>query len=291
MNSQINKNNQVVIYKNGEIEIKVQLYSETIWLSANEIAMLFDVQRPAVVKHVNNIYKTDELDKKTTCSILEQVAKDGKKRKINLYNLDSIIAIGYRVNSKRATQFRIWATKVLKQYIENGYTINSKKITHERFKELENNVTTLKLQMKDITTLICNDNLNIKQGIFYNGEIFDAYIFINSLFKSAKKDIVLIDNYIDESILVLLSKYLNINFIILTKNISKQLKLDIAKYNAQYNNLTIRAVNKFHDRFLIIDSKEAYHIGASFKDLGSKIFAFSKIDINLLGGVNYDRNH
>ena len=144
-------NKNIIIYQNGEIELKVSVEKDTIWLSAEDIAMLFDVQRPAIVKHIGNIYKTNELLKVSTCSILEQVAKDGKKRKKNYYNLDVIISVGYRVNSIRATQFRIWATSVLKQYIYRGYAINSEKITHQRFKELEKDVSILKFKVKDIS--------------------------------------------------------------------------------------------------------------------------------------------
>ena len=145
----MNEKQNIVIYKSGEIEIKVSVDKETIWLTAEEIAKLFDVQRPAIVKHIGNIYKTGELLKNSTCSILEQVAKDGKKRKKNYYNLDVIISVGYRVNSIRATQFRIWATKILKEYILNGYAINSEKITYERFNRLENDVSDLKKGSSD----------------------------------------------------------------------------------------------------------------------------------------------
>ena len=135
--------NQMIIYNNGELELKVSVEKETIWLRSEDIALLFDVNRPAIVKHIGNIYKTDELEEISTCSILEQVTKDGKKRKVKYYNLDMIISVGYRVNSKKATQFRKWATQILKQYITNGYVINSEKITHQRFKELEENVHNL----------------------------------------------------------------------------------------------------------------------------------------------------
>ncbi len=129
-------NNNSVIYNDGEIELKVSLEKDTIWLGTNDIANIFDVNRPAIVKHIGNIYKSDELSKDLTCSILEQVASDGKKRKINYYNLDIIISVGYKVSSKKATKFRQWATAVLKNYITSGCTINSNKITHQRFKDL-----------------------------------------------------------------------------------------------------------------------------------------------------------
>ncbi len=277
--------NQILVYDNGEIELKVSVKNKTVLLNANDIALLFDVQRPAIVKHIGNIYKTNELSSMLTCSILEQVAKDGKKRKINYYNLDMIISIGYRVNSIKATNFRQWATKILKDYIFNGYAINSEKITVDRFLNLENSICTLGKRVNKIDSLITSDRLDITQGIFHDGQIFDAYIFVNDLIKSAKKDVILTDNYTDDTVLILFSKYPNIKFKIITRSICRQSKLDIDKYNKQYKNLEVKISTKYHDRFLIIDTKEAYHIGASLKDLGKKVFAFNKIDINLLGNV------
>ncbi len=177
----------LIKYNDGEIELEVSVENETIWLVTEDIASLFGVQRPAIVKHIGNIYKDEELIQISTCSILEQVAKDGKKRKVNYYNLDIVISVGYRVNSKKATKFRQWATSVLKEYISNGYAINTHKITEQRLLNLENNMQIVKSKIK-------NNTLEIKQGIFYDGEIFDAYIFVNNLLKSAKKEVTIIDN-------------------------------------------------------------------------------------------------
>ncbi len=179
----------IIKYSDGEIELKVSIEGETIWLIAEDIASLFGVQRPAVVKHIGNIYKDEELAKMTTCSILEQIAKDGKTRKINYYNLDIVISVGYRVNSIKATKFRQWATGVLKEYISNGYAINTHKITEQRLAHLENDMQVVKSKIK-------NEELEVKQGIFFNGQIYDAYAFINDLFKLCKKEITLCDNYI-----------------------------------------------------------------------------------------------
>ncbi len=278
----MNKNETVVIYQNGEIELKVSVNDETVWLSTEEIALLFNVQRPAIVKHIGNIYKTKELAKDLTCSVLEQVAKDGKKRKKNYYNLDVIISVGYRVNSLRATQFRIWATNVLKNYIYNGFAVNAEKITHQRFLELEKNVTQLKNKVDDISKIIEDNSQTPEQGIFYDGQIFDAYKFVAELIKKAQTSITLIDNYIDETIFTLFSKNQKADVLIYTKKITRQLKLDLEKYNAQYKPVTIKEFAHSHDRFLIIDNKEIYHFGASLKDLGKKWFAFSKFDINAI---------
>jgi len=276
----MDENKDIIIYQNGEIEINVSVDKDTIWLSSEKIAMLFGVQRPAIVKHINNIYKTNELSKILTCSILEQVTKDGKKRKKNFYNLDVIISVGYRVNSIRATQFRIWATSVLKQYVYKGFVINSEKITHQRFKELENDVSILKNKVTEIDLYLKTNQLP-KQGVFFDNQVFDAYIFVSDLIRGANKSIILIDNYIDDTVLTLLSKRKkSVEVVILTKKIGRQLLLDIDKYNAQYEPIKIKIFKNAHDRFLIVDEKDVYHFGASLKDLGKKWFAFSKMNKN-----------
>lgn len=268
--------NQVIIYNNGEIELKVSVDNETVWLNRQQMAKLFDRDIKTIGKHINNVFKEKELDPSSTVAKFETVQIEGGrkiKRNIEYYNLDVIISVGYRVKSKRGVQFRQWATRVLKEYIYNGYAINREKITQLRITKLEKDVEYLKSKIK-------NNILDIKQGIFYDGQIFDAYKFINDLIKSAQTSIILIDNYIDESILTLFSKVSDIRVTIYTQSISKQLKLDYEKYNKQYNNVIIKTTKKFHDRFLIIDSEKTYHIGGSLKDLGKKVFAFSKIDID-----------
>ena len=264
----------LVVYSDGELELKVSVNNQTVWLSADEIAYIFNVNRPAIVKHIGNIYKDEELEQNSTCSILEQVAKDGKLRKINFYNLDVIISVGYRVNSKKATKFRKWATTILKDYINDGYVINHHRITEQRLLLLENDVNVIKSKIKE-------NKLETNQGIFYDGQIYDSYSFINDLLKIANNEVILIDNYVDDTVLTLFSKYQNINFIIYTNNISKQLKLDFEKYSKQYKNITLKTFKNSHDRFLIVDKKEIYHIGASLKDLAKKWFAFSKINLSV----------
>ncbi len=268
-------NDNIMVYHNGEIEPKVPIEHDTVWLKSEDIALLFGVQRPAVVKHINNIYKSKELDKDATCSILEQLAKDGKVRKINFYNLDMIISVGYRVNSKTATKFRQWATKVLKEYIYNGFAINREKITQQRLLNLEKDVEYIKSHIKDNT-------LEYRQGVFFEGQIFDAYVFVNDLIKSTKTSITLIDNYIDETTLTLFAKVPEIEVTIYTHTINRQLKLDYQKYQKQYDNVILKTFKNSHDRFLIIDDAEVYHIGASLKDLGKKWFAFSRMEMGSL---------
>ncbi|MDP2894772.1 MAG: RhuM family protein, partial [Sulfurimonas sp.] len=201
---------------------------------------------------------------------------------VNFYSLDIVLAVGYRTNSSKAIKFRQWATSVLKSYITNGYAINSEKITNQRFKELENDVVLLKSKVENISNSLEDNSLKPSNGIFFDGQTYDAYAFVNDLLKSAKSEIVLMDNYIDNTVFTLFSKYPELNIKIYTQNISKQLGFDYQKYNSQYKNIELKEFKNAHDRFMIIDNKELYHIGASLKDLGKKWFAFSKFEISAL---------
>ena len=278
-------NLSMVIYNDGELELNISVENETIWLTQKQIAELFSVEVHTINYHIKNIFKQNELDKNLTIRKIRIVQKEGNRevqRDVEHYNLDMIISVGYRVNSITATKFRQWATNVLKNYIQNGYAINSEKITHQRFKELESDVSLLKSQVANISKGLENSTMQPNHGIFYDGQIYDAYAFVNDLLKNAKKEVVLVDNYIDDTIFTLFSKYQNINFVIYTASISKQLNLDFQKYKAQYQNIELQEFKKAHDRFLIIDNREIYHIGASLKDLGKKWFAFSKFEMEVL---------
>ncbi len=275
----------IVVYNDGELELNISVNNETIWLTQKQIAELFCIEVHTINYHIKNIFKQNELDKNPTIRKIRIVQKEGKReveRDIEHYNLDMIISIGYRVNSIIATKFRQWATSVLKSYIKNGYVINGDKITNQRFKELEDDVDLLKSKIENISNSLENNSLKEKQGIFYDGEIYDAYVFVNDLVKSANKEVLLIDNYIDETIFTLFSKYPNLKITIYTKSINKQLQLDYKKYCSQYQNIELKEYKNSHDRFLILDSKEIYHIGTSLKDLGKKWFAFSKFEIDTL---------
>ncbi len=266
----------IVVYSDGELELKTQINDETIWLTQKQLGELFGVESHNITYHIKNIYRQKELIKNATTQKIRVVQKEGNReveRNVDHYNLDMIISIGYRVNSITATKFRQWATSILKNYIQNGYAINTHKINEIRLSSLENDVATIKSHIK-------NNTLEIQQGIFCDGQIFDAYLFISNLIKNAKSSIVLIDNYIDESVLHLFSKNQDVQIIVYTANISKQLKLDIQKYNKQYSNLEVKLIKNFHDRFMVIDEQEVYHMGASIKDLGKKVFAFSKMGIS-----------
>ncbi len=264
----------LVVYNDGEIELKVSVDEETIWLTQKQLGELFEVTVPNINMHIKAIYKEGELLENRTIQkylIVQQEGNREVKREIEHYNLDMIISVGYRVNSQKATKFRQWATSVLKHYIQNGYAINTHKITEQRLSTLENDIASIKSHMK-------NNTLEFKQGVFFNGQIFDAYALLSDLFYSAKRSIVLIDNYIDASILTLFSKNPHITCTLYTSSISKQLELDIQKYTKQYGNLSVKTTKNFHDRFLICD-ETVYHFGASLKDLGHKVFAVNKMHI------------
>ena len=263
---------EIILYQPDEaVKLEVRLEDETVWLTQEQIADLFGTKRPAITKHLNNIYKSGELDIDSTCSILEHMGNDGKQRyTTKYYNLDAILSIGYRVNSKNATLFRKWANSVLKDYLLKGYSIN------KRLSELERTVA----QHTEKIDFFVRTALPPVEGIFYNGQIFDAYKFATDLVKSARRSIVLIDNYVDETVLLMLSKRsVGVSATIYPQRITQQLQLDLDRHNSQYPPIDIRTYRDSHDRFLIVDETDVYHIGASLKDLGKKMFAFSKLDI------------
>ena len=263
---------EIILYQPDEtVKLEVRLEEETVWLTQAQIAELFGTQRPAITKHLNNIYNTGELDEDSTCSILEHMGNDGKQKYITkFYNLDAILSVGYRVNSKNATLFRRWANGILKDYLLKGYSVN------RRLTELEHTVAE---HSKKIDFFV-RTSLPPVEGIFYDGQIFDAYQFASGLIRSAKESILLIDNYVDESVLLMLGKRgAGVQADVYTRAVSRQLQLDVERHNSQYPPIAVHACQKIHDRFLIIDHTDVYHIGASLKDLGRKMFAFSKLDI------------
>jgi len=246
----------ILVYESGEIELKVSVNNETVWLTQNQLALLFSVTKQNISLHINKIIKENELEENAVVKDYLTTAKDGKKYKTKHYNLDMIISVGYRVNSLQATKFRQWSTSVLKQYITDGYIINGDKITHERFISLESKVEELSSQL-DILT---RKELQPTNGIFFNDQVFDAYTFISDLLRTAVKEVVLIDNYVDDVTLTLFSKIPNVKVTIYTYSITKQLKIDFEKYNQQYKNIELKTFKDSHDRFLIIDNKEVYLI-------------------------------
>jgi hypothetical protein len=270
--------NQIILYRpNDTISLEVRLENDTVWLTQAQIANLFGVGQPAISKHLKNIFTSEELDINSVYSILEYTANDGKVYNTGFYNLDAILSIGYRVNSKNATLFRQWANKVLKEYLLRGHALNYKfELIEEQLKEHR----AILDKHEDKIDFFVRTSLPPVEGVFHNGQIFDAYKFATDLIKSANKSLVLIDNYIDESVLLMLSKRkAEVSAKIYTSHFGTALQLDLQRHNTQYPPIEIVHHTTAHDRFLIIDDAEVYHIGASLKDLGKKLFAFSKLNI------------
>jgi hypothetical protein len=269
--------NEIIIYRPNEIaeHIEVRIENETVWLNQAQMAMLFRQTKQNISLHINNCFKEGELEKFSTVKESLTVQVEGQRkvtRKVEFYNLDVIISVGYRVKSKQGTQFRIWATTILREYLLKGYAMN------QRVDRIENNLENLSKEVSKISLRLKTNELPT-QGVFFDGQIFDAYELMSKLIRSANKEIILIDNYIDESVLMHLSKRsANVKAIIYTKKITKILELDLDKHNKQYQPIFVRELTGSHDRFLIIDKNELYHIGASLKDLGKKWFAFSRIN-------------
>lgn len=265
---------EIILYQPDEtVKLEVRMEDETVWLTQAQMVELFCSTKQNISLHINNIFKEGELAEKATVKEYLTVRTEGNrnvKRKITCYNLDVIISVGYRVKSVRGTQFRIWANSVLKEYLLKGYSIN------RRLSELEKTVA---LHSEKIDFFV-RTSLPPVEGIFYDGQIFDAYKFATDLIKSAKTSLVLIDNYVDESVLLMLSKRNpGVSATVYTQRITPQLQLDLNKHNDQYPPINMRTYRNGHDRFLIIDDREVYHIGASLKDLGKKMFAFSRLSI------------
>ena len=276
----------VVVYRSADnaIQLEVQLAEETVWLTQQQMADLFGVQIPAISKHLANIFREGELSKDSVISILENTATDGKRYRTMFYNLDAILSVGYRVNSVYATQFRQWANGILKDYLLKGYAINP----HIRYIEqrIDNKLQEHTEQIHDLQNKVdffIRTSLPPREGIFVDGQIYDAYELIERLIKSAKKSILLIDNYVDESVLTMMSeKEELVQVDIYTKSISRALKLAESKFNDQYGGLALHEIAIVHDRFLILDDETIYLIGASLKDAGKRLFAFTQISTDLI---------
>ena len=269
----IRQNGEIILYQpDSSIRLEVRMGEETVWLTQAQMAMLFGVDRTVIVKHIGNIFKTKELEESSTCAKIAQLQREGSRqvlREVKYYNLDMIISVGFRVNSINATRFRQWANTVLKEYLLHGYAVN------QRIERLEQRVSKTEEQIG----LFVRTALPPAEGIFYDGQIFDAYAFVSDLIRSARKRIILIDNYIDDSALMMLAKREEgVTAEIVTRRVTEALTLDLERHNRQYPPVDVRECDRYHDRFLIIDDT-VYHLGASLKDLGKKLFAFSKMEV------------
>lgn len=270
---------EIVLYQPDEIiKLEVHLKNETVWLSIEEMSQLFGRDISVIGKHIRNIFKEEELVKDSVWAKFAYTASDGKTYRVDYYNLDVIISVGYRVKSKQGTRFRQWANQILKDYVLKGYAMSS--YSHHRIEERLNDHDRQIRELTDKVDFFVRTSLPPVEGIFYNGQIFDAYKFAVDLIRSARHSLILIDNYVDESVLLMLSKRrADVSAVIYTQRIMPQMQLDLEKHNSQYPPVEVKTYRDCHDRFLLIDGQEVYHIGASLKDLGKRMFAFSRLSI------------
>mgnify|MGYP003295524985 CR=1 FL=1 len=274
---------EIVVYQPDEVtRLEVKVEDETVWLNRNQMALLFGRDVKTIGKHINNAL-TEELKSVPTVAFFATVQKEGSRyveRKIEYYNLDMILSVGYRVKSEQGIRFRRWANEILKEYLLKGYSLNHRlMLAEERIdKRLMEHDLLLK-EHQDKIDFFVRTSLPPVEGVFYDGQIFDAYVFVTNLIRSAKQTLVLIDNYVDESVLMVLAKrQTGVEAEIRTGRLTESLKQDLAKHNSQYPPIVMTQNKNIHDRFLIVD-EDVYHIGASLKDLGKKLFAFSKINV------------
>ena len=275
--------NEIILYQpDASVKLEVRLEDETVWLSQAQIVELFASSKANISEHIKNIFDSEELSREATVRKFRTVRQEGSRsvtRTIEFFNLDVIISVGYRVNTVRGIQFRQWANKVLKEYLLRGYAVNQRLMQFED--RMDRRLSEHDIQIKELSgkvDFVLRTSLPPKEGILFDGQIFDAYVFVCDLVKRAKKRIVLIDNYIDESVLTLLDKRKpGVLATIYTKRVDRQLQLDIERHNDQYAPVDVRQAPCIHDRFMVIDDT-LYHIGASIKDLGLKLFAFSQME-------------
>ena len=273
--------NEIILYQpDSTLSLDVRVENETVWLNRNQIATLFDRDVKTIGKHINNALK-EELEGLSVVAKFATTASDGKTYQVEYYNIEMITSIGYRVKSKRGVQFRVWANKILKDYLLRGYSVNQRLLYMES--RIDRRLLEHDKRLDDLTGKVdffLKTSLPPREGVVFDGQIFDAYVFVCDLIKRACKRIVLIDNYIDETVLTLLNKRnRGVLATIYTKRIDDNLRLDIERHSDQYMPVNLRTASNIHDRFLIIDDT-LYHIGASIKDLGKKLFAFSQMEIS-----------
>lgn len=272
-------NNEIVLYQaDASVKLQVRLENDTVWLTQQQTSDLFLRDRTVITRHINNIFKEKELEEESNVHFLHIANSD---KPIKLYSLDVIISVGYRVKSVRGTQFRQWANKILKEHLLRGYSVNQRLLYMES--HIDRRLSEHDQQIRELSgkvDFVLKTSLPPREGVLFEGQIFDAYVFVCDLIRRARKRIVLIDNYIDETVLTLLDKRnVGVTATIYTKRVNDNLRLDIERHNDQYEPVNVRTIPNVHDRFLIIDDT-LYHIGASIKDLGKKLFAFSQMEVS-----------
>ena len=289
--------NEIVLYQpNEQMSLEVKLENETVWLNRQQLSILFDRDVKTIGKHINNALKEElypvvakstttgnDSTSNATVAKFAIVQKEGNReviRQVEFYSLDVILSVGYRVKSSRGIEFRRWANQVLKDYMLKGYAINQQMLAMEERigRQLQDHTIQIH-NLQEKVNFFVRTSLPPHQGIFYDGQIFDAYTFINDRIREATTRIILIDNYINDSVLTILSKRADkVAATIYTKKPTAQLQLDIQKHNAQYPPISVIEFDRSHDRFLCID-ETVYHLGASIKDLGKKWFAFNRMEM------------
>ena len=282
----MNKTNNYDIVKfiDGEFELEVSVSpkEETIWMTTSQMALLFGRDEKTIRKHINNIFVDKELEYFNNTQKMRVV---GVKQSIHVYNLNVIISVGYRVKSNRGTIFRIWANKVLKEYLLKGYVINENRVivSNDNYIELKNQVTSINNRLIKIEDKVLDKEFSLNK-IFYNGEFYDSYTLIQKIFESANNEIIIIDNYTDRTVIDrLVVKKENVKVIIYTNQQTNKIReSDLIMFNKQYGLLEIINTNKVHDRYIIIDKDKLYHLGHSIKDIGKKISTIIETDKSLI---------
>ena len=277
---------EIVKFVDEEVKLDVNIspLEKTIWISIEQMSVLFERDRSVISKHIKNIFLEGELLEDSVCAFFAHTANDGKVYNVKYYNLDVVISVGYRVKSKRGVLFRQWASNIIQDYLIKGYAINEERslVTNENYIRLINKVESLDERVSNIENNYKPQEFKNSQ-LFFDGQLYDAYTLIQSLFESANNEIIIIDNYVDRTILDrLVVKNRNVQVIIYTSINTRLLGKDINTFNSQYGGLDVRYITNVHDRYIIIDQNKIYHLGHSIKDLGKKIFSISESDSNLI---------
>jgi prophage antirepressor-like protein len=272
--------NEIIVYQpeGGEFHIEVRVENETVWLTQAQMAELFATSRTNIVEHIGHIYEENELDQASTCRKFRQVQQEGSRRvnrQIPFYNLDMILSLGYRVKSAVATKFRRWANQVLKEHLFRGYSVNQRLISHEnKLEKLDSRVIYLEKQVD----FFVKANLPPIEGLFPAHAHWSGYEFAVQLVRSAKKEIVIIDPFANDMVLSLMAKRAEgVNAIIYSARITRTMREEEARLNRQFPTVRLENMREVHDRFVIVDDV-VYHVGASFKDLGNQMTAFSVLN-------------
>ena len=276
---------EVIKFENDNVELEVNISpeEETVWLSLNEMCLLFDRDKSVISRHIRNIFKEGELDENRVIAKNATTASDGKTYMVDYYNLDVIISVGYRVKSQRGVIFRKWANSVLKEYLLKGYVINDNRalVTLKNYINLADHVNAMEVNLsKELDALEerlsaieeKQKHLLVEEKIFYENQEFDAIVIMTRIIETAKQRIVLFDPYVEAlSIDLFKNKHKDVELLVITSSKAKLKNNEISAFNTQYGNLTVVIDNKIHDRYLILDDEMFYHLGSSINHLGKRL--------------------